>query len=769
MAASGSSPGGGWTSYSVTLAPLGTGTGCADGTEGVSVQTRTVRSPRDGRLEVRMRDLPGDFDVLLLDVAGHQVGSGGQGDQSLGPSRTEQATVRVRRGTVLRIRACNYSSPVPRATVEYRFVPAQADAPVARGFAALRPGGLPRLHERVPVNVVLVGFPDVSATALRGRLPKVSRPHERIPSFYGYEKPLGITYTYAYRFSRPSAAWQDALFRQLRRLGRPHARTAQQVAYDDEPARRTTVRDVLAIDAGATEKWLADHPPAGVDTRQDTVFLLDWWGRRDFRFHYYRHANEPVSGTHWEAGAQDVRALQAWGGSTKDDPESGLGSTRRVWFDDLSAGPDYWTGSFTLAADVDGDGLPDRHVVPSWEYGHAVPRSRLTEDLAGVLRYVAVDTLFTASPLYGLRSQGDVLAGSVDIDMNVADLDPQDHRVSYLPGTVARADNGLSPLVRASSDLQVVTAGEQPEAAACLGHYLAISQAPVYAPQPSCEPQYAYSGYNDLWLYGASHLGTYLDDARRVDREVPVFSYQVADQGASCFALADDDHATGTASLVYGTLPTTCRSYVGNTDIFTHESGHELGMSHPHDGYDYEQDRDFGAYGDTYLAAVGDESSTVMSYLDVDNEYSQFDADNYARWTTAAHLAAVDDIAAQVLGRPAAQAALHDADELAVRAARLFTGHDYQGAAAAAREAWKAAVRGALRAGVVIRPSRRATTPVSTVDDVPTGALGVPKGRGYARSHVLDPSTGLPVRCAACRPATPPLLLDRPGLRPAAR
>ena len=749
--------GGGWTSYSVTLFPLtAQANGCAAGVEGVEISTRTLRSPRAGQLQVRMRDLPGDFDVLLFDAAGRAVGNGGQGDQSMGPSTTEQAFVRVRPGTSIRMVVCNYSSPVPRATVEYRFVGERAATPVARGYRSLRPGGLPDLQERVPVNIVLAGFPGVSEQAVRAHLPKINRPHERVPSFYGIDKPLGITYRYDYRFTRPSANWQDRFFGELTRLGRHHRTTDYQDQYNTQARRHATVRDVLAIDASAVERWLALHAPAGVDTTQDTVFLLNWYGRKDFRFHFSQHANEPVSGTGYATGKSDFRALQAWGGSTPDDPESGLGSVRRVWFDDLSAGPDYWTGSYTLARDIDGDGLNDRHVVPAWDYGHAVPREQLAEDLGLLVRYVAVDLLFTTSPLYGLRSQGDVLPGSVDIDMNVYDMDPNSHDVSYLPSVVAKADRGVSPLLRTSSDLEVRN-GTDPEHLACFAHYQAFAQLPVYTSAPACDPRYAYSAYDDLWAYAASHLSSFLDDSGRVDREVPVFSYQLPEQLTPCFAYADDDHATGTPSMVFGMLPTNCRYWYGSTDIYTHESGHEIGMSHPHDGYDYEQDLDLGAYGDTYLAAVGDESSTVMSYLNVNNEYSQFDRDNYARWTTAAHLAAVNDIAAKVLGRPGSAPALHRADALAVQAAEAFLHHDAQRAASLARQAWQQAMTAARGSGVAITPSYAGTQPATRLSSA------MPKGRGYSRGHVIDPSTGLPLRCVACAGGVPAFLLDRPG------
>jgi hypothetical protein len=39
---------------------------------------------------------------------------------------------------------------------------------------------------------------------------------------------------------------------------------------------------------------------------------------------------------------------------------------------------------------------------------------------------------------------------------------------------------------------------------------------------------------------------------------------------------------------------------LGSTVTLPHETGHDLGLSHPHDGYDWEMGSDFGAFGDSY-------------------------------------------------------------------------------------------------------------------------------------------------------------------------
>jgi hypothetical protein len=758
----------GWTSYDVTLAPLPNSLqGCAGGVEGVHVATRTVTAPHAGRLEVEMPGVPGDFDIGLINPKGQYVGNGGFGDQTFGPGSSEQATARVARGARISIQVCNYSSAQPTAAVRYRFVRQAADPRPAKGFRALSPGNAPTLTEKVPVNVVLVGYgKQVNTAALRRGLPKVNRPHERIAAFYGYERPLGITYTYDYHVSRAGKAYEDRFFHELARLGRKAPLTTYQEQYNDQKRNAVVVRDGIRISAPKVERWLAEHPPAGVDTARDTVFLVNWWGRKDFRFHVYEQTLEPITDTGVNRGKADYQALVAWGGSSVTDPETGMGTPRRVWFHDLSAGPDYWTGTWSVdPPSVDEGAVVGKHLLPTWEYGHAFPAEQLTPDLTALVRYTAVDLLFTPSPLYSLEPQGARIARTVDVDVNAYELDPG-APVPYKPTALRRSVGALSPAVKVTSDLQRLGTGE-PLHGECFAHDLAVNQAAAqgaYLPGPGCQPQYRYGAFDDPFVFAASHLSEFLDDPK-ADREIAVFSYQVPDNVTGCFAYADDNHLDGTPSMVFGFFPTACRAAIGTTDILTHEVGHELGMSHPHDGYDYEEDRDFGAYGDTFFVGAGDEVSSVMSYLFVNNEYSQFDRDSHARYMTSAYLHAVNTIAAQVLARPGrARSELGAADEAALVAAQRFAGHRYEQALAAASSAYDHVLRAAAAAGVKVTASTAGTDLVGAADAI-ADRLSAPKGRGYSRAHVLDPSTGLPVRCmtASCSTWVPLPLSDLGG------
>ena len=164
--------------------------------------------------------------------------------------------------------------------------PASGAAPQ---FQHLDPGGQPRLVERLPVNVVLVGYGrrQVDVEGLRARLPRRYEPAVRSRAFYGITEKLGITYTYDYNVRFAGETYEDRFFAQLSRLAKPAPLTAYQEAYNEQAGNVVTVTGNHYIDAPSVENWLAVNPPDGVDTRRNTVFFVNWLGRSDFRFHVY--------------------------------------------------------------------------------------------------------------------------------------------------------------------------------------------------------------------------------------------------------------------------------------------------------------------------------------------------------------------------------------------------------------------------------------------------------------------------------------------------
>ena len=576
-----------------------------------------------------------------------------------------------------------------------------APAAAAGSYGYLKPGGQPRLVEKVPVNVVFVGYQpeQVAASAFRGELAPGYEPVVRSRLSYGVTEKLGISYKYDYKLTYADQAYEDRFFGQLGRLAQPAPLTTLQELYNEQA---NNVLDVTAnhtIDAPSVEKWLAFHPPAGVDTRRNTVFFVNWFGRADFKHHVYTKIGEPDPDTGYDFGAQrQSRKIIAWGGTTADDEETGLGSTRRVWFHDLSAGPESWTANYIVdERDLDGDGVEDYRMPPIWEYtagGYRAPGA-LAGDLGKITRYVALNLLFTTSPLYPVELPAPQPPKSLDLDNNTYEGWPGvDASEQYItPKLLVDELAELRWRNRFSHDQQDLPYDQKAEQC-----YLGL-----VVTNESCYPESGLPPFANLYLYNRENLDRALDDEGRVDYEIPMFNYAVG-EGVPTPGLgfADDNYVDGTQSYVFSFIsPEVVELGYGLTTTQIHEVGHHLGMSHPHDGYDSATGVDYSASNEFYFANAGDESNSIMSYIDVNWDFSQFDRDNSDRFLTAAYWEAANRLAATV---PAGKGkfGLKAADALLGAASKAFAAHDYRAAHALAEKAYStvAAIPGVDTAGV---------------------------------------------------------------------
>jgi hypothetical protein len=573
----------------------------------------------------------------------------------------------------------------------------------ARDYQHLDPGGPANYREKVPVNLVFVGYErdQVREQRFLAGLPDRYRPLSRFPADFGITDLLGITYTYDYDVTYASSGYEDRFFRTLSGLAEPAPLTDYQQAYNDQQNNVLEVTENHHIDAPTVERWLAEHPPAGVDTRRNTVFFVNWYGRPDFRFHVYTKADEPDPDTGFSFGELDTRKLIAWGGTTPDDEENGLGKLRRVWFYDLSAGPEAWTDNWNVDdADLDGDDVPDYRMPPVWEYtagGFRAP-SALSGDLAKVTRYVGINLLFTSSPLYPPDLTPPALPDSVNVDSNTYEGWPGvDASSRYIkPRLILDELSELQATTRFSYDNQDLPFTG--EARRCYELWLQVVP---------CYPQLDYPADANLFLYNALNLERTQDDAGRVDYELPNFNYATTDQLAAGFlGFADNNYRTGTQSFVFNFIsPGVVESGYGLTTTIIHEDGHHLAMSHPHDGYDSETGVDYGPTGPYYFAWSGDENNTMMSYIDLNWDFSQFDRDNMNRFLAAAFARNANRIAADILADPDAGRAADElaaADRLLGASKAAFAHHQYLAAALAAKGAYQLVRRGARQAGVPV-------------------------------------------------------------------
>ncbi len=166
---------------------------------------------------------------------------------------------------------------------------------------------------------------------------------------------------------------------------------------------------------------------------------------------------------------------------------------------------------------------------------------------------------------------------------------------------------------------------------------------------------------------------------------------------------ADDNWMDGTQTHVFMFDAPEYRSLgFGFTTTAIHEFGHHIGMSHPHDGYDSEQEIDFDASGPFEFVWSGDESHTVMHYLALANGFGQFDRDNEYRWETAGYINWSNAVLGDILANPNAQrvrALIEAADDAATEALEAFQKWDYLDAVTSARKAYSLVALAARQIG----------------------------------------------------------------------
>ena len=578
--------------------------------------------------------------------------------------------------------------------------PASAAAPAPK-FATLAPGAQPTLTEKVPVNVVFIGYDrdDVGKADFLSGLARTYEPIDRYPAAYGADAKLGIKYTYDYKLTYGTKAYEDKFFKQLTKLAKPAPLTIQQTGYNDQENNVLDITSNYEIDAPSVEKYLAFNAPQGVDTKRNTVYFINWFGRSDFKFHVYTKLGEPDPDTGTEFGLRSSRKMIAWGGTTANDEENGLGSTRRVWFHDLSAGPELWTGNWNVDdADIDGDGEADYRIPATWEYfteGGYRAKSALAGDLAKITRYVALNLLMTSSPLYPVELPAN-LPKSINVDENTYEGWPGvDASAAYIKPDLLTAE--LSELRwRNTIDYDNQDLPLTGKALECyLGEF--ETGEPCYDGQEL--PPDA-----NLFLNADEIIDSTKDDGDTVDYELPVFSYADDRNLLTPLGYADNNYVDGTQSYVFAFVsPDIVAAGYGLTTTLIHEVGHHLGMSHPHDGYDSETGVDYGPAGEFYYVNAGDESNSMMSYIDLNWDFSQFDRDNSDRFLTAAYQEAANRLAADVLADSDARKVIGDlkaADALLTLSKKAFAKHEYRLAYALAERGYDRVVRAAGKIGV---------------------------------------------------------------------
>jgi hypothetical protein len=564
----------------------------------------------------------------------------------------------------------------------------------------LTPGVQVTYRQVVPVNVVLIGYDDREIGAgLRSELSASSSPIVRAPLlFYGLQgRELGLQFNYQYKVIDAPRRFEDKFFRHLTEVGTRGPLTTFQQAYNDQLSNiRDVTGPVLTIDAPSTERYLerAARQELGL-SRPDayTVFMVNWFERSDFQFHVFRKTDEPDPDTGVNFGAKySTQAMTAWGGTSG-----------RSWFYDLSAGPEAWTNNWNVDdADLDGNGIADYRMPPVWEYttGGDRARSALPSDLGKIVRYVAVNLLFTSSPSYDPLLTAPKPGGDKRVRVTMFEDNPAREGIELIDlRDSLRRWRQLEPYHSWRADLKDVNPID-PGSKRSLNIFAGLDLS------DDCWNQYGDS-FAQLFCYYDARRDQYLPPTGR-DYVEGVFSFYTTDEAlgskAGLLGYADDNWVDGTQSYAFAfDTPTNVEHGFGFTTTTTHEVGHHLGLSHPHDGYDSASGLDYDAVDNYAFAWSGDESDTVMQYIAVSNGFGVFDRDNMARYQFAGYLNWANAIEGNMAGielSSGQQRNLDRADTVARRAQKEFRSWDYLAAADHARQAWSLVTTVADQAGI---------------------------------------------------------------------
>ncbi|MBB5235348.1 hypothetical protein [Deinococcus budaensis] len=611
-------------------------------------------------------------------------------------------------------------------------------------LSALKPGEQDTIRAALKVNVVFVGYRqtspgqvatarDVNTRDFSEILPKSYDTIARIPSAYGSKEFTGNAFDYQYNYVFADQAFEDDFFRFIGSNGTEKPLTVFQKYFncqyktvkDPETGKDVQVPDDACttpsplidrpitgnyeIDGNLTENWLADNVArVGVKPGEYTVYLVNWYGRPDFKFHSYTRAGAtdtdvlPTDPDFVKFGDRASRRLIAWGGSVRASAPA-----QRVWFYDLSANPDPWTDAWDVTyPDLNGDGIEDYRMPPIWQYGtrrasNGVYR-KVSPDLARVVRYTALNFLFTPSPIYRVALTPPRMPEEIELSVHVEQGEGAADPTKLLNvGLMQERVSVLQPFAKFSTTVkQTALDGDLADVYKC---FFPVELDDI------CSPNFADFSGERLFQYSLNELREEYKSAAANKYLLPIYAFNDNENTQpGLLGIAYDDGETGTQSFVYSFLtPDLIDFGYGFTDTTVHEIGHHLSLSHPHDGYDSEQDISYGPDGQFYFTNTGDQSATIMSYNDLSRGFGQFNLDSQYRYLTAAYLNnanAILELTRRAGKAGGVSAAAQSADSLFVQAKARYSALDYLEAARLGHQGYRAVLDAALAAGVEVQP-----------------------------------------------------------------
>ena len=162
---------------------------------------------------------------------------------------------------------------------------------------------------------------------------------------------------------------------------------------------------------------------------------------------------------------------------------------------------------------------------------------------------------------------------------------------------------------------------------------------------------------------------------RRCCSTGPSKTARTAKTSPPLLGFADDNYRDGTQSFVFSFVsPALTDLGYGLSTTEIHEYGHHLNFSHPHDGYDYERDVEYGPVGRPPIRVVGDETTSIMSYM-TSTGTTPNSTGQRNRFQAAGYINNANALAARILASPDAVKAAADLAIAGIHYERAKDGH----------------------------------------------------------------------------------------------
>jgi hypothetical protein len=507
----------------------------------------------------------------------------------------------------------------------------------------------------IPVKVVLVGidpaYVNLSYIVWPGNLPTTTEGQVLQPPPGG--TPTGVIYNVSYSFTFASSDFKSKLESYLQSIQVIQNKTNLWFYYPTlTPTGYVSFSNYYSVqsafyDANKVENWLYSNQQdvGGFPSNGWTLLFLNLPELPSYDFKNYhdflinqRYA--PPNGTahYYSVVEQDTDLGYQW--KTRGPYMTGWGGVHRFWFDDLSAGPSDWTYPEDIPLQI---ALPDNHIDLTTPYG----KTWFTENLADYIWQATwnfVTPFFVYTPQY---SQTYSFHIHIFDDRTPSEKQQVNIRSTVDPQKIKSAFQNLLPYSNIDVSLTFDDLSNYPGLQQVIASNYKYTDSFTFG--VSGQPlQYGIVDARPVYQYLLDNIQSFEPSVQRDASEytVPVFAFAFSKDTLFTFTYkwmiakpqSDIKALLGVALGDIALVSISQREFTwgdqvyppepgkgyGFTQTIIHESGHMLGLPHPHN---------FGNVGDFIL--------TVMGYYTNDYVFGQSDKDALQR-------AQVDEVYLQV-------------------------------------------------------------------------------------------------------------------------